>query len=91
MDHFIGTNSPLQEATAVGFEQAETEDFFAKQVEAYRERRKVMLEALDAVGLPYTIPDGTYFVLVQNESIQLPDDFVMLDIVRLSPISKGAL
>ena len=42
-----------------------------------------MLASLDAVGLPYTIPDGAYFVLVQNESIQIPDDFVIPDMVRL--------
>jgi len=67
----------------VGFEQAPKHDFFAKQAEAYRECRSVMLASLDAVGLPYTIPDGAYFVLVQNESIQIPDDFVIPDMVRL--------
>jgi len=78
-----GTNSPLQEATAVGFEQASKHDFFAKQVETYKECRSVILASLDAVGLPYTIPDGAYFVLVQNESIQIPDDFVIPDMVSL--------
>lgn len=40
-----------------------------------------MCEALDEVGLPYTVPDGAYFILVNNEAIELPDDFQMLDIV----------
>jgi len=75
------TNSPLQEATAVGFEQAIEEDFFPKQAAAYLERRAVLLEALDKVGLPYTIPDGSYFVLIQNERLAIPADFVVPDMV----------
>lgn len=85
-----GTNSPLQEAAAAGFEQAAEHDFFAKQVEAYKERRSVLLASLDAVGLPYTIPDGAYFVLVQNESIQVPDSFVIPDMVCLYLASDWA-
>ncbi|KAF8305585.1 PLP-dependent transferase [Clavulina sp. PMI_390] len=79
------TNSPLQEATAVGFEEAAEHDFFAKQREEYKERRAVLCEALDRVGLPYTFPDGGYFVLVQNDSIKVPDDFVIPDMIKDRP------
>lgn len=79
----VGTNSPLQEAVAVGFEQAESEQFFEKQLAAYKERREVLMKGLDAVGLPYTVPEGSYFILVQNESIKIPDDFVVPDMVRV--------
>lgn len=84
------TNSPLQEAAAVGFEQAEAQNFFSKQVEAYKERRAVLCAGLDAVELPYTFPDGGYFVLVQNDSIQIPDDFIIPDMVRYSPLTTVA-
>jgi kynurenine aminotransferase len=67
---------------AVGFEQAREQNFFEKQLAAYKERREVFLKGLDAVGLPYTIPEGSYFVLVQNESIRIPEDFVIPDMVR---------
>ena len=77
----VAVNSPLQEATAVGFEQAAAQKFFSDQRAAYLERRNILLEALDKVGLPYTIPDGAYFVLVQNECIRLPDGYVLPDIV----------
>jgi kynurenine aminotransferase len=46
------TNSPLQEATAVGFEKAAEEKFFETQREEYIERRGVLTEALDKLGLP---------------------------------------
>ena len=82
------TNSPLQEATAVGFEQAEEHNFFARQVEAYKERRAVLCAALDAVGLPYTFPEGGYFILVQNDRIQIPDDFVIPDMVRFTTFGE---
>ncbi|KAF8332076.1 pyridoxal phosphate-dependent transferase [Cantharellus anzutake] len=76
------TNSPLQEAVAVGLEKAPEHKFFEQQTAEYLERRKVFTAALDKVGLPYTMPDGSYFVLVDNSSIQIPDDFVIPDIVN---------
>ncbi|KAF9506449.1 hypothetical protein BS47DRAFT_1333826 [Hydnum rufescens UP504] len=79
------TNSPLQEATAAGFEKAAEHNFFAKQVEEYVERRAVFTAELDKVGLPYTFPDGGYFVLVQNRSIKIPKDFVVPDMIKNRP------
>ncbi len=82
MINYIGTNSPLQEAVAVGLEKAPEYKFFEEQTAAYLERRDLFCEILDNVGLPYTKPDGSYFILVNNASIQIPDDFVIPDIVR---------
>jgi len=78
-------NSPLQEATAVGFEDAHKEKFFSTQIEEYTERRAILCQALDELGLPYTLPDGAYFILVQNERIKLPKDFVIPDLVKDRP------
>jgi kynurenine aminotransferase len=85
---YSAVNSPLQEATAlVGFEDAEKEKYFSTQIEEYTERRTILCEALDKLGLAYTLPDGAYFILVQNERIKLPKDFVIPDLVCLACLS----
>ena len=75
-------NSPLQEATAVGFEQADLNNFFPQQIEEYEARRAVLAKAFDGLGLAYTMPDGAYFILLNNERIKIPGDFVIPDLVR---------
>ncbi|KAG0151640.1 hypothetical protein CROQUDRAFT_651076 [Cronartium quercuum f. sp. fusiforme G11] len=77
--------SPLQEAIAAGFEGAKKEHFFETQLREYRERRDLMMSYLDKLRLPYTQPDGSYFILVQNSKIKIPDDFEMIDIVKNRP------
>ncbi|KAM0787952.1 hypothetical protein ACM66B_006156 [Microbotryomycetes sp. NB124-2] len=71
-------NSPAQEAAAKGIKLALQNGFFDKQRREYEERSKVLCDALDKLGLPYTIPDGSYFVLVNWEKMQIPDDFEVL-------------
>jgi kynurenine aminotransferase len=58
------TNSPLQEAAAAGLEQATDHHFFETQLKEYQKRRDVFLSALDQLEMTYTLPEGTYFVLV---------------------------
>ena len=58
------TNSPLQEATAAGLEQASQRRFFEDQIKEYAERRTILCEAFDRLGLKYSLPEGTYFVLL---------------------------
>jgi kynurenine aminotransferase len=60
----FATNSPLQEAAAAGLEEATKRGFFQKQLEEYQERRDVLLKYFDEIGLKYSVPFGTYFVLV---------------------------
>jgi len=45
-------NGPAQEAVAGGLEQALENGFFQDQIAAYEERRDVLLEGLDKLGLP---------------------------------------
>ena len=58
------SNSPLQEAAAAGLEQAPGRKFFETQLAEYDERRKVLTDAFDELGLKYTMPEGSYFVLL---------------------------
>ena len=58
------SNSPLQEAAAAGLEQAAERGFFENQLKEYQERRDVFVSAFDQLGVTYTLPEGTYFVLM---------------------------
>ena len=54
----------MQEAVACGIEQATKRRFVEIQNAEYVERRKVLSDALDKLGLRYTLPEGTYFLLL---------------------------
>ncbi|KAG8747495.1 hypothetical protein FRC10_000631 [Ceratobasidium sp. 414] len=69
------TNSPLQEAAAAGLEQANQRDFFAIQRKEYEARRDVLLGAFDRLGLRYSVPEGSYFVLVDISGLKIPEDY----------------
>lgn len=75
-------NGTAQAAVAVGFEKSSEHQFFEIQREEYIERRKVMMEALDLLGLPYTIPEGGYFILLNVAGLQLPVDFTVPEIIK---------
>ncbi|KAK9766887.1 arylformamidase [Basidiobolus ranarum] len=62
-------SSPMQEGIACAFEQAESNQFFEQQREEYISRRDKLTSAFDAVNLPYTIPQGSYFLLVNAERL----------------------
>jgi len=69
------TNSPLQEAAAAGLEGASKHDFFARQLQEYQERRDVFVGYIDRLGLKYTLPHGTYFVMIDISDVEIPDDY----------------
>ncbi|KAK0206621.1 1-aminocyclopropane-1-carboxylate synthase 1 [Desarmillaria ectypa] len=69
------TNSPLQEAAAVGLELAPKHNFFQIQRDEYAERRKVLTDCFDGLGLNYTFPEGGYFVLLDISNVKFPDDY----------------
>jgi len=75
------TNSPLQEAVAVGLELAPKYEFFEDQRRAYTERRDVLTGYFDQLGLGYTMPEGSYFVLVDVSKLKVPEDYPFPDVV----------
>ena len=65
------SNSPLQEATAAGLEGANEHDFFAIQNKEYVERRDILVNVFDELGMKYTMPQGSYFILLVCRSLFL--------------------
>lgn len=66
------SNSPLQEAAAAGLEGSEAHDFFAIQRKEYLERRDTLVKVFDDLGMKYTLPQGSYFILLVRCSMS-PD------------------
>ncbi|KAK8093648.1 aminotransferase class I and II [Apiospora hydei] len=67
--------SPLQEACAVGFEQANGEGFWDQTVKDMRGKIARFTAVFDELGLPYSDPEGGYFVMVNMQKVQVPADY----------------
>ncbi len=74
------TNSPLQEAAAAGLEQAATHRFFETQLKEYQERRDLFVSAFDRLGVTYSLPEGTYFVLMVR-----PNAPIVVTLIHIRP------
>lgn len=68
--------SPLQEATAVAFEQAEAHNFWDTSKREMKAKVDKFNEIWDELGLPFSDPEGGYFVLVNLAKVKLPEDYV---------------
>ncbi|KAG8964966.1 hypothetical protein FRC03_001117 [Tulasnella sp. 419] len=69
------SNSPLQEAAAAGLEEARERQFFETSVQEYAERRDILANAFRDLGLQFTLPEGSYFMLLDISRVQFPDDY----------------
>lgn len=57
----VGAASPLMEAAVVGLEMPDS--YYAEFGAHYAHMKKLFTEGLDQIGIPYTDPQGAYFVL----------------------------
>ncbi|KAL1883941.1 arylformamidase [Diaporthe australafricana] len=67
--------SPLQEACAVGFEKAEGEGFWDDCVKDMKGRVDRFNAVFEELGLPYSDPEGGYFVMANFSKVKLPADY----------------
>lgn len=67
--------SPLQEACAVGFEQAEKEGFWDASIADMKAKMNRFNQIWKELDLPYSEPEGGYFVMVNLNKVQLPEDY----------------
>ncbi|KAI5297779.1 hypothetical protein KEM55_004252 [Ascosphaera atra] len=67
--------APLQAATAVGFEQAEKEGFWDQSRRDMEGKMKRFCEVFEELGIPYSIPQGGYFVLANMANVKMPEDY----------------
>ncbi|KAF2236646.1 kynurenine-oxoglutarate transaminase 1 mitochondrial precursor [Viridothelium virens] len=67
--------SPLQEATAIGFEKADEMGFWEESVKEMKGKMDRFNRVWSELGLPYSDPEGGYFVLVNMAKVKLPSDY----------------
>ena len=67
----IGAPAPLQEAVCAGFGLGEA--YYRDMKAAYTRKRELFCAGLDEAGLPHTVPQGSYFVMVDiSEFLENP-------------------
>jgi kynurenine aminotransferase len=67
--------SPLQEAAAVGFEEADKNGFWEAAKQDMKTKMDKFNEIWPELGLPFSDPEGGYFVLVNMNKVKLPEDY----------------
>ncbi|KAJ1999006.1 arylformamidase [Coemansia thaxteri] len=75
------SNTPLQEGVATAFRLSRENDFLNSQRQEYERRRNRLMAIFDDVGLPYVVPDGAYYLLVNAAAIKIPCDYVFPDYI----------
>lgn len=68
----FAANHPAQRAVAFAFTLDST--YYEEYRELYTRKRDLMLQGLDAAGLSYVTPQGTYFVMADFSSVFDGDD-----------------
>lgn len=67
--------SPLQEAAAVGFERADELGFWEESRKEMQGKVERFCAVFEELGLPYSKPEGGYFVLANFARVKLPADY----------------
>ncbi|MGD8368106.1 MAG: aminotransferase class I/II-fold pyridoxal phosphate-dependent enzyme [Desulfobacterales bacterium] len=68
----VGAAAPLQEGAVTALELPM--EYYEDLRLWYTERRDLFLQYLDQAGLPYTIPEGAYYVLADVSRFKVTDD-----------------
>lgn len=69
-------NTPLSNAVAKALVAAETNGYYEQQVESFTKKYSILTKVFDEVGLPYSVAQGGYFLLVNFAKVKLPEDYV---------------
>lgn len=68
----VGAAAPLQEAAVTALEFPDS--YYSELATSYARKRDVFLTALQKTGLPFTEPQGAYFVLVDISPLHFESD-----------------
>ena len=77
--------SPLQEAAAIGFEQADANNFWDITKKELKDKMDSFNEIWKELDLPFSDPEGGYFVLVNMKKVKVPSGYPFPDHVKDRP------
>jgi len=73
--------APLQQAVAQGFAEADKTNYFEKTRKDYVKKYELFSKVFDDLGLPYTVAQGGYFLLVNLSKLKIPEDYAYPDAI----------
>jgi aspartate/methionine/tyrosine aminotransferase len=73
----VGAPNPLQEAAVCALDYPDA--YYDELAADYERRRQLFLGYLDQLDLPYTTPEGAYFVLADVSDCGFSDDFAFCE------------
>ncbi|VVT58352.1 uncharacterized protein SAPINGB_P006163 [Magnusiomyces paraingens] len=76
-------NTPLSNAVAKALEASQSNGYYEEQVASFRRKYSILTSVFDEIGLPYTVAEGGYFLLVNFAKVKLPEDYFFPDDVTV--------
>jgi len=73
----VGAAAPLQEAAIVGLKFGDY--YYAELLKKYTEKRELFLKGLEQLRIPYTEPEGAYYVLLDISEFGYESDLVFCE------------
>ncbi len=69
----VGAAAPLQEAAVVGLKMPDS--YYESLSGLYTRKRNLLLDGLDALNIPHTVPQGAYYVMLDISEYGYDDDY----------------
>jgi aspartate/methionine/tyrosine aminotransferase len=68
----VGAAAPLQEAAVTGLHFGD--DYYLDLQHKYTDKRSLFLKGLDDIGIPHTVPEGAYYVMLDISEFGFTSD-----------------
>ena len=75
----VGAAAPLQEAAVTGLRFGD--GYYRDLQEKYTHKRDLFLQGLDFIGLPHTVPEGAYYVLIDISEFGYASDLEFAELL----------
>ena len=75
----VGAAAPLQEAAVTGLRF--NDDYYRKLQRTYTEKRDLFLTGLDIIGIPHTVPQGAYYILLDISRFDYESDLEFCEVL----------
>ncbi|GEQ68468.1 hypothetical protein JCM33374_g2136 [Metschnikowia sp. JCM 33374] len=72
----FSTPAPLQQAVSEALTLADKNGYFEQTRKDYVKKYELFSAVFDELGLPYTVAQGGYFLLVNFQKLKIPEDYV---------------
>ena len=75
----VGAAAPLQEAAVTGLKFGDS--YYKDLQEKYTHKRDLFLRGLDDIGLPHTVPEGAYYIMIDISEFGYASDLEFTEVL----------